>query len=198
MLEYGTLPSHADLTKEATAEYYYAFSGWTPVLKAVTKDVTYKAIFQATKVRYTITWKNEDGSVIDTTVVEYGAMPTHEDVRKASDDQYSYFFIGWSPKLTAVTQDAEYTATFMPLVIHDKGTEAPTEVPTEAPTEAPTAAPTKAPTEVPTEAAPTPEVPEKPDYTGLWIAIILGSAALLSGAAILILVLARKKRQNKQ
>jgi hypothetical protein len=41
---------------------------------------------------YTITWKNEDGTVIDTTKVLYGQMPTHEDVIQPSDAHYSYKF----------------------------------------------------------------------------------------------------------
>ena len=61
---------------------------------------------------YTVTWKNEDGSVIDTTTVEYGETPTHADPEKAATAQYNYTFLGWSPAVTAVTGNAEYTATF--------------------------------------------------------------------------------------
>ena len=61
---------------------------------------------------YTITWKNDDGSVIDTTTVEYGETPTHADPEKAATAQYNYTFLGWSPAVTAVTGNAEYTATF--------------------------------------------------------------------------------------
>ena len=61
---------------------------------------------------YTITWKNDDGTVIDATKVAYGAVPTHDDPTKAEDDENTYVFTGWTPELVAVTGDAEYTAQF--------------------------------------------------------------------------------------
>ena len=111
-VEYGVVPTHADATKAATAEYTYTFTGWTPEVVAVEGDATYTATFSATKNSYTITWKMDDGSVINTTSVEYGVVPTHADPTKASDDEYSYTFAGWTPTVVAVTGDATYTATF--------------------------------------------------------------------------------------
>ena len=59
-----------------------------------------------------ITWLNEDGSLIETTEVEYGAMPAHADMSKLADDQYTYTFVGWTPALEKVTEAASYKATF--------------------------------------------------------------------------------------
>ena len=42
---------------------------------------------------YTITWKNEDGTIIDTSKVAYGKMPTHADVYQPADEKYSYEFV---------------------------------------------------------------------------------------------------------
>ena len=64
------------------------------------------------KERFDVTWKNDDGSTIDTTTVEYGDTPTHADPEKAEDAQYTYTFAGWTPSLAAVTGDATYTATY--------------------------------------------------------------------------------------
>ena len=111
-VEYGVVPTHADATKENTAEYTYTFAGWTPEVVAVTGDAEYTATFTAIKNSYTITWKNDDGSVIDTTTVEYGVVPTHADATKANTAEYTYTFAGWDPEVVAVTGDAEYTATF--------------------------------------------------------------------------------------
>ena len=111
-VEYGTVPSHADATKENTAEYTYTFAGWTPEIAAVTGEAEYTAAYTSQKNSYTITWKNDDGSVIDTTTVEYGVIPTHTDAVKSNTDMFTYVFSGWTPNISAVTGDAEYTAVF--------------------------------------------------------------------------------------
>jgi hypothetical protein len=41
---------------------------------------------------YTITWKNEDGTIRDTTQVAYGQIPTHEDITQPADEKYTYTF----------------------------------------------------------------------------------------------------------
>ena len=61
---------------------------------------------------YTITWKNEDGSTIDTTTVEEGTVPAYDAPTKDADAQYVYTFAGWDPAPAAAAADAEYTATF--------------------------------------------------------------------------------------
>ena len=61
---------------------------------------------------YTITWKDWDGSTIDTTQVAAGDMPTHADHSRESDDNYIYTFDGWEPELAPVTGDTVYTATY--------------------------------------------------------------------------------------
>ena len=115
---YGETPSYdteADgiPTKSADAEYTYSFAGvWSPSVEAVTADATYTAQFNATNRFYTIIWKNEDGSVADTTEAMYGNTPFHDVLTKDEDDEFTYEFAGWTPELTAVTGDAEYTATF--------------------------------------------------------------------------------------
>ena len=113
-VEYGVVPTHADATKEATAEYTYTFAGWTPEVAAVTGDATYKATFTAAKNSYTITWLNENGTLIDTTTVAYGDTPTHADPSKSEDAQYTYTFAGWTPTIEEVTGEATYQATFTP------------------------------------------------------------------------------------
>ena len=62
--------------------------------------------------KFTITWKNDDGSIIDQTEVSYGQIPTHEVPVKPSTEQYTYTFAGWTPEVVAATSDATYTATY--------------------------------------------------------------------------------------
>ena len=111
-VQYGKVPTHAVVTKQNTAEYTYTFAGWTPSISIVTGDATYRATYTATKNSYTITWQNENGSLIDQTIVEYGIVPTHEDPVKASTSKYTYTFSGWSPEVVPVIGDATYRATF--------------------------------------------------------------------------------------
>ena len=108
-------------TKTATAQYTYTFTGWydgttqygpTDALPAVTGDVTYTATYSSTVNEYTITWKNDDGSTIDTTQVAYGTVPTHADAEKAATAEYIYTFNGWTPEVVAVNGNATYTATY--------------------------------------------------------------------------------------
>ena len=109
---YGVVPTHADATKENTAEFTYTFSGWDHEPVAVVGNASYTATYTATKNSYTITWKNEDGSVIASETLEYGATPTHADIYKENTAEYTYTFSGWTPTIAEVTGDATYTATF--------------------------------------------------------------------------------------
>ena len=109
---YGEVPTHADATKNPTAEWTYTFTGWDNTPVEVSGDATYKATFSSSKNSYEITWLNYDNSLINKTMVEYGVVPTHADAAKASDAQYDYIFTGWNPAIVPVTANATYTATF--------------------------------------------------------------------------------------
>ena len=64
---------------------------------------------------YTVTWKNYDGSVLETdTGVAYNSTPSYNGTTpvRAEDESFTYTFNGWSPALEAVTGDVEYTAQF--------------------------------------------------------------------------------------
>ncbi len=90
--------------------------------------------------KYTVTWKNEDGTTLKTdTDVAEGTTPTYDGTtpEKAEDENYTYTFSGWkngtntygaTDTLPAVTADVTYTAVF---TADPKPTEAPTEAPTE-------------------------------------------------------------------
>ena len=135
---HNTQPSYrgATPTKEGNDQYNYKFIGWSEdadattgvaveELSAVTKDVTYYAVFEKVAKTYTVTWMNgndqleQDKDVAHNTQPSYrGATPTKE-----GNDQYNYKFIGWSEdadattgvaveELSAVTKDVTYYAVF--------------------------------------------------------------------------------------
>ena len=78
-VEYGKTPSYSSTpTKAADAQYSYTFSGWSPAVSAVTSNTTYTAQYSSIVNKYTVTWKNADGTVLETdTNVSYGVTPTY-------------------------------------------------------------------------------------------------------------------------
>jgi len=113
---YGELPTYTGETpaKAATAQYAYTFKGWTPAVESVTGKATYTATFDSAVNKYTITFQNEDGTMLQTGEVAYGETPTYtgETPAKEATAQYAYTFKEWTPAVESVTDDATYTATF--------------------------------------------------------------------------------------
>lgn len=98
----------------ATAQYTYAFSEWQNLPATVTADATVTAVFSRTTNKYTITWKNYDGTTLKTEEVAYGTTPSYTGTTptQAATAQYTYTHNGWAPSVVAVTGNATYTATF--------------------------------------------------------------------------------------
>ena len=61
---------------------------------------------------FEITWKDDDGTTIDTTNVYGGDTPVHAAPTKSAEAPYVYTFTGWTPAIVAASADATYTATF--------------------------------------------------------------------------------------
>ena len=114
-VEYGEMPEYgANPTKAADAQYTYTFKGWTPKVKTVTGDAVYTAVYEKAVNKYTVTWKNDDGSVLRTDKnVEYGTMPNYgANPTKAADAQYTYTFKGWDKDYTEVKGNQTYVAVY--------------------------------------------------------------------------------------
>ena len=64
--------------------------------------------------RYEVTWQNDDGTVLETSIVDADALPVYngETPVKVSTDTADYTFSGWSPEVVAANADATYTATY--------------------------------------------------------------------------------------
>ncbi len=99
------------------------FTGYTTNVESVTvadnkftmpeSDITVTAQYETNK--YTIVWKDESGTVLETDEnVEYGATPTYDGSTPTKDETVAatFAFDGWTPAVATVTDNAEYTAHF--------------------------------------------------------------------------------------
>ncbi len=117
---YGTAAADitvpADPTIAPTAQYTYTFEGWSPALEEVTGDATYTAVYTSTINAYTVTFLDEDGTVLSSKVYDYGTKAADivrpADPSKAATAQYTYTFEGWDAEIVDVTADAVYTAVY--------------------------------------------------------------------------------------
>ena len=86
-------------TKEPTAEYTYAFAGWTGYTEGMTVsgNVEFTASFTPSIRKYTVTFVDEYGLVVSTLSVDYNSLATApiQDLEKVSDVQYDYTFDCW-------------------------------------------------------------------------------------------------------
>ena len=101
----------------AIADEHHHFATWSDEYTSkkrqwyVTGDITFTAQFELDK--YLITFVNEDGSFIEAKQWAYGQTPecSLTPVKEATTE-YTYEFIGWTPEIAPVTEDAVYTATY--------------------------------------------------------------------------------------
>ena len=137
-LEYGTKIEYSGPTptKEPTVQYAYVFNGvWSSEnsqrYDVVRRDDTLTAIFDEVLREYTITWLDEDGTVLEVDEnVQYDKMPSYNGPipSKEPTGEYSYEF-SWDPEISRVKGNATYTAKFTPVeniykvtFINDDGT----------------------------------------------------------------------------
>lgn len=114
----GSLPSYdgSNPTREKTNKYNYTFVGWEPEISAVYENVTYTAIYTSNINNYTVTWKNENGEVLETDLnVPYGSIPTYDGPTPSKEDteEYKYIFKGWNQKIDKVKEDVTYVASYI-------------------------------------------------------------------------------------
>ena len=114
---YGDTPSFGESvpTKESTAQYAYTFDSWTPTINVVTGDAEYQATYTSEVRKYTITWANEDGTVLEVDEnVPYGTIPSYNSPTptKKSVRGVTYEFKGWDSPTEFVKADKTYTAQY--------------------------------------------------------------------------------------
>ncbi len=116
-VQYGSLPNYngQEPTREKTKAYSYKFTGWTPEIEEVTQDATYVAQYESFLNKYTVTWTNWDGTILEVdSNVNYGETPHYDGTTPSRDrdTQYTYTFKSWSPSISFVESDITYTACF--------------------------------------------------------------------------------------
>lgn len=115
-VEYLEDPStYAPVAPGATFETYnsyYEFLGWNETIQVVTGEATYTGNYRVTKKSYTITWKDDEGGVIDTTTAEWGDIPAHNDPTKDPTTTEVFTFSHWDPAPVAAFEPAAYSAVF--------------------------------------------------------------------------------------
>ena len=107
-------------SRSQTAQYTFTAVGWNKQMDASTNDpsaiqnvtadtIVYAAYSRVTRT-YTVTWKNADGTTLETdTNVPYGTTPTYNGSAPTQDGvEYS----GWDPAISAVTGNITYTAAY--------------------------------------------------------------------------------------
>ena len=156
---YGATPKYdgEEPTKAADAQYTYTFKDWTPEVKTVTGDATYKATYTKEANIYNVTYDLDGGEWTEATnefPYEYKATV---EVVKTVPTREGYKFSGWRSEEVTIENDA-FTMPAKNVVLKAVWEANPT--PTPIPSEEPT--PTPAPTEEPT---PTPAPTEEPTPT---------------------------------
>ncbi len=125
VLPYGSTPVYAgDKTTEELAaakndaQYTWTFGGWAANDKVAEDDTitgaaTYTATYTSEVNKYTVTFKNEDGTVLDTQTIEYGKGATAPtDPTKASSNTENFTFAGWDVAFDNIVKDTVVTATY--------------------------------------------------------------------------------------
>ena len=113
---------------------------------------------------FTITWKDCDGTVLETdTDVAYGTTPTFDGEPPKRDDagNIKYTFSGWTPEIDTVKGATTYTATYSEEEIVEPTEPTTPEEPTNPTTPEEPQEPTEPGTPEITEPEPEPEIPEK-------------------------------------
>ena len=118
----GTYANDTTKADSADGHYSYTADGWatTPggakdanALIGVDSDRNVYATYVSTVKTYTVTWKNANGTVLETdTNVPWGTTPTYNGSTPTQDGEPSS---GWTPTVGPITGNTTYTAIYVPM-----------------------------------------------------------------------------------
>lgn len=138
VLDGGTLPDGVNDPTEYTIEHMvtiptptrkgYTFNGWvaTSAEGNWTENALYAGDYilphrygnvtlaaQWTIITYTVTWVDENGTVLEIDEnVPYGTIPTYDSSKPSKEPETRYKWIGWDKEIIAVTDNITYTAQY--------------------------------------------------------------------------------------
>ena len=113
---YGNVPY-----KNSNDSMAFTFREWYPSLADVTGNASYEPLYDSVAIEeagiYHMVFRNWNGETVEEQDVFYGQYPDADriNVYRAEDDSCTYQFNGWNPVVMPATQDAEYTACFVPI-----------------------------------------------------------------------------------
>ena len=109
---YGALPTYGGETPtlEGDAQYSYEFVGWNAEFAPVVSETSFRPLFIRSVNKYSVTFKDEEGNVLQESEIEYGKLPVFESDLPLPDDDAQYSYSGsWDKNIVKVTGNAEYT-----------------------------------------------------------------------------------------
>lgn len=114
----GVVPEYTGTeipTKTSSKNSYVFDETWNPEPSPIRQNtVFYPNFVIETDLEFLITWRNDDGTILDTESYAYGTMPDFKGGTpfKESTRNYSYRFANWEPRIIRVTEDQEYVAQY--------------------------------------------------------------------------------------
>jgi hypothetical protein len=132
--DYGEMPTDPSKSnppqRPTDIGHTYKFKAWDSTISTVTGDKTYKAVYDATLIKYTITFVNYNGTVIQEEEYDWGTDPTAP--TSPTPPTIHYLLVGWillddNDDLTSnvyttipvVNGDTKYLAYYTPKVYVD-------------------------------------------------------------------------------
>jgi hypothetical protein len=112
---YGSTPSYDKVpAKPDDVKASYTFNGWDHAIEMVKGSAVYKATYSETPKKYSVTFANYDGSVLESKEWDYGATPAYSGAlpTKPVSGESDYDFAGWFPAISSVEGSATYTAQY--------------------------------------------------------------------------------------
>ena len=111
-------------SKPSTPTHSYTFKGWDASLDNITSDCVRVAQYDEAQTKYTVTFKNYDGTVLYETYVEAGKNATYAGPTPTRNEtnEATYTFTGWDHSLENITADlicvAQYNEVLKPVIIY--------------------------------------------------------------------------------